>query len=256
MKSQTFNLDQVKDLFRDPSFVPFLMIWITHGIGGWGISFVLPTVIYELGISGTGTAISQILTMPPFTMVFVILLTLAFFIHRGQLSPWVAALGVEAVQIVCYILLITVRHPVAKYIFVTIATAASQSFFPIIWPGMLRVQRFCAALQMRLTLALERIRAARGTTSAGLAIGITNVSIRKIGHSSTRADKLSSGILSVDGNCRPADIPAKVWPDIPRQLRHLYRSTFMYDCFGGDELVLCRQGRSLEGSERRRGCCC
>ncbi|KAH6695450.1 major facilitator superfamily domain-containing protein [Plectosphaerella plurivora] len=161
MKASTFNFEQVKDLFRDPTFLPFLMIWITHGIGGWGISFVLPTVIYELGISGTGTAISQVMTMPPFTLVFVILLTLAFFIHHGHLNPWVAGLGVEAVQIVCYILLITVRHPIAKYIFVTIATAASQSFFPIIWP--------------------ERIRAARGTTSAGLAIGITNASCQLMG---------------------------------------------------------------------------
>ncbi|MBE3041972.1 hypothetical protein IMZ48_05200 [Candidatus Bathyarchaeota archaeon] len=37
------------------------MIWITHGIGGFGITFVLPSVIYELGISNT--AISQVMTM-------------------------------------------------------------------------------------------------------------------------------------------------------------------------------------------------
>ncbi|KAF4338259.1 high-affinity nicotinic acid transporter [Fusarium beomiforme] len=159
MLSKTFNVEQVKSLFRDPTFVPFLLIWITHGIGGWGISFVLPTVIYELGISNT--AISQVMTMPPFTLVFVILLTLAAFIHKGKLSPWVAGLGVEITQIVCYVLLITVKHPIAKYIFVTIATAASQSFFPIIWP--------------------ERIRAARGTTTAGLAIGITNASCQLMG---------------------------------------------------------------------------
>jgi hypothetical protein len=61
MKAETFNLGQVKDLFKNPTFIPFLMIWITHGIGGWGISFVLPTVIYELGISNT--AISQVMTM-------------------------------------------------------------------------------------------------------------------------------------------------------------------------------------------------
>ncbi|KAH7196419.1 high-affinity nicotinic acid transporter [Fusarium flagelliforme] len=151
MLSETFNIEQVKSLFRDPTFIPFLLIWITHGIGGWGISFVLPTVIYDLGISNT--AISQVMTMPPFTLVFVILLVLAAFIHKGKLSPWVAGLGVEITQIVCYVLLITVRHPVAKYIFVTIATAASQ----------------------------KRIRAAKGTTSAGLAIGITNASCQLMG---------------------------------------------------------------------------
>ena len=42
-----------------------------------------------------------------------------------------------------------------------IATAASQSFFAIIWP--------------------ERIRAAKGTTTAGLAIGITNASGQLMG---------------------------------------------------------------------------
>jgi hypothetical protein len=61
MKAKTFNFEQAMGLLKDPSFFPFLMIWITHGIGGWGISFVLPTVIYELGISNT--AISQVMTM-------------------------------------------------------------------------------------------------------------------------------------------------------------------------------------------------
>ncbi|OAL03468.1 MFS general substrate transporter [Phaeosphaeriaceae sp. SRC1lsM3a] len=159
MRAKTFDFDQIKSLFTDRTFVPFLMIWITHGIGGWGISFVLPTVIYELGISNS--AISQVMTMPPFTLVFVILCGLAFFIHTKRLSPWVAGLSVEIVQIICYILLITVKQPVAKYIFVMIATAASQSFFAIIWP--------------------ERIRAARGTTTAGLAIGITNASCQLMG---------------------------------------------------------------------------
>jgi hypothetical protein len=61
MHAKTFDFDQIISLFKSPSFVPFLMIWITHGIGGWGISFVLPNVIYDLGISNT--AISQVMTM-------------------------------------------------------------------------------------------------------------------------------------------------------------------------------------------------
>ncbi|KAK1586179.1 high-affinity nicotinic acid transporter [Colletotrichum navitas] len=159
MNAKTFNFQQIEELFRHPTFVPFLMIWVTHGIGSWGISFVLPTVIYELGISNT--VISQVITMPPFTLVFVILLSLAFLVHTRRLSPWVAGLCLEAAQIVFYVLLITVKNSVAKYIFVMIATAASQSFFAVIWP--------------------ERIRAAKGTTSAGFAIGITNASGQLMG---------------------------------------------------------------------------
>jgi hypothetical protein len=61
MHAKTFDLEQVKAMLKSPTFVPFTMIWITHGVGGWGISFVLPTVIYELGISNTG--IAQVMTM-------------------------------------------------------------------------------------------------------------------------------------------------------------------------------------------------
>lgn len=68
-------------------------------------------------------------------MVFIILLSLAFLTHTKRLNPFVAGLFVESVQIVCYILLITVKNAVAKYIFVITATAASQSFYPLLWPG-------------------------------------------------------------------------------------------------------------------------
>lgn len=154
MESENFSWRQVKALLRTPSFVPFLLVWVTHGIGGWGVSFVLPSVIYDLGMSST--AVAQIMTMPPYTLVFVILLTLAYLVQRKLLSAWVAGVALEVAQIVCYVLLITVRNRVAKYVLVMVATAAGQSFFPIIWP--------------------ERIRAAKGTTAAGLAIGTTNVS--------------------------------------------------------------------------------
>ncbi|KAJ0108205.1 high-affinity nicotinic acid transporter [Diaporthe amygdali] len=159
MASKTFDLGQIKATFSNPTFVPFLLIWITHGIGGFGITFVLPTVIYELGISDT--AISQLMTMPAYAAVFLILLSLGYLTHTKRLSPWVAGIGLEVGQIIFYILLITVDNATAKYIFVVIATAATQSFFPIIWP--------------------ERIRATSGTTSAGLAIGLTNGATQLMG---------------------------------------------------------------------------
>ncbi|KAJ5818726.1 high-affinity nicotinic acid transporter [Penicillium riverlandense] len=157
MKAKTWNFDQLKTAFKDPTFIPFTLIWIGHGIGGFGITFVLPTVIYQLGM--TDTAISQIMTMPPYTFNFIFLVTIAYFVHKGRLSSWVAALGIEALQILCYILLITVNDSVARYIFVMIATAASQSFY----------------------FVTERIRAAHGTTAAGVAIGMTNGAAQLMG---------------------------------------------------------------------------
>lgn len=90
-------------------------------------------------------------------MVFVILCVLAFFIHTKRLNPWIAGLSVEIVQIICYILLIPVKQPIAKHVFVMIATAASQSY------------------------GRSAFAQARGTTTAGLAIGITNASCQLMG---------------------------------------------------------------------------
>lgn len=61
MKAKAFQWEEAKTLLRDPTVISFALLWITHGIGGWGISFVLPTVIYELGM--TNTADSQLMTM-------------------------------------------------------------------------------------------------------------------------------------------------------------------------------------------------
>jgi hypothetical protein len=59
--AKTWDWSQAKTLFKDPTFFTFTLVWICHAIGGWGVSTVLPTVIYELGM--TGTAVAQLMTM-------------------------------------------------------------------------------------------------------------------------------------------------------------------------------------------------
>ena len=60
-KAKTWDWAQARMLLRDPTFGTFTLLWICHAIGGWGVSTVLPTVIYELGM--TGTAVAQLMTM-------------------------------------------------------------------------------------------------------------------------------------------------------------------------------------------------
>jgi hypothetical protein len=59
--AKTWDWEQARTLLRDPTFYTFTLLWICHAIGGWGVSTVLPTVIYELGL--TGTAVAQLMTM-------------------------------------------------------------------------------------------------------------------------------------------------------------------------------------------------
>ncbi|KAK5283667.1 hypothetical protein LTR40_001451 [Exophiala xenobiotica] len=143
----------LKTLLVDPSVYTFSIYWVAHGIGGFGISYALPTVIYQLGF--TTTAKSQLMNIPPYVACFVLLNTLGHMLHKKWIRPWTTAVSIEATTIVCYIILITVHSPVVKYLALIVAVSCAGSAYPVIWP--------------------ERIRALQGTTvAAGVGIGWTN----------------------------------------------------------------------------------
>lgn len=60
-KKGHWDWNSLSRLVRDPTFYTFSIFWICHGIGGFGVGYALPTVIYELGF--TTTAKSQLMNI-------------------------------------------------------------------------------------------------------------------------------------------------------------------------------------------------
>lgn len=60
-KSAHWDTASVKKMLKNPTFYTFSLYWVCHAIGGFGISYALPTVIYELGF--TTTANSQLMNI-------------------------------------------------------------------------------------------------------------------------------------------------------------------------------------------------
>lgn len=89
--AKTWDWSQARKLVKDPTFSTFTLLWICHAIGGWGVSTVLPTVIYELGM--TGTAEAQLMTMPTYAFGCICLVFIGWLIHRKFVSPWFAAIA-------------------------------------------------------------------------------------------------------------------------------------------------------------------
>ena len=89
--AKAWDFVQVKALFKDPTFPTFTLIWICHAIGGWGVGTVLPTVIYELGL--TDTAVAQLMTMPAYAFGCSCLVLIGWLIRTKKLISWVAAIG-------------------------------------------------------------------------------------------------------------------------------------------------------------------
>ncbi|EHY61275.1 hypothetical protein HRR83_008972 [Exophiala dermatitidis] len=151
-KTGNWDWHALKKLFKDPTVYTFCVYWIAHGIGGFGVGYALPTVIYQLGF--TTTAKSQLMNIPPYVACFILLNTLGWLITKKWIRPWTTAVAIESTTIICYIILITVHNPVVKYLALIVAVSCAGSAYPVIWP--------------------ERIRALEGTVSAGIGIGLTN----------------------------------------------------------------------------------
>lgn len=60
-QAKSWSWRDLAALFRDPTVYTFAAYWTAHGIGGFGINYALPTVIYDLGF--TTTALSQLMNM-------------------------------------------------------------------------------------------------------------------------------------------------------------------------------------------------
>ena len=148
---KAWDWQQIKPLLRDPTFYTFCIIWMCHAIGAEGIMTALPNVMMSLGI--TGTATTQLLTMPPWILGSCCLLGLAWLIQTKRLNAWLVALCLEGTACAWYLALIIVESPKAKYVLMVFAITATICLLPLLWP--------------------ERIRAANGTASSALALGLT-----------------------------------------------------------------------------------
>lgn len=187
-----WDFTSLKTLFLSPTLYTFSIYWIAHGIGGFGVSYALPTVIYQLGF--TTTSKSQLMNIVRFLSESSTLsrntdffpshrmsaasssstswatcctrsgldrgppqsqVSLTFPLTAIPSSPHSNRLAiVEGTTIICYIILVTVHNAVVKYLALIVAVSCAGSAYPVIWP--------------------ERIRALEGTVAAGIGIGFTN----------------------------------------------------------------------------------
>lgn len=118
-EENAFNMEQIKELLKDPTFYTYSGIWLFQGLGGWGISFVLPTIVYELGFTDSGK--TQLMQLPPSIAGFILLNLLGHLIHKRKIKSFPTAFVLSFVQIICYIVLLTIKSSIGNYAMLIIA---------------------------------------------------------------------------------------------------------------------------------------
>jgi MFS family permease len=109
-ESGNWDFKTLKVLFSDPTTYTFAVYWIGHGIGGFGVGYALPTVIYQLGF--TTTSLSQLMNIvssytlssatnlytnwglqPPYISCFLFLNLMGYMLHKKWIRPWTTAVA-------------------------------------------------------------------------------------------------------------------------------------------------------------------
>ncbi|RDB23634.1 hypothetical protein Hypma_009339 [Hypsizygus marmoreus] len=151
-ESKTWDLSQLVRLVRNPTFWSFSLIWFCHGVGGAGLQYVLPTVIYQLGF--TSSALSNALSVLPSFAAFVAVNMFGWLVQQHSWNPFWVTIGLEILNIASYIILLTITAPTVRYLCLLVSTATAPAILPVLWTS--------------------RLKAVSGTTAAAIAIGFTN----------------------------------------------------------------------------------
>lgn len=150
-KDKAWDFQQVKRLLKDWSTYTFLLIFFCHPLAAGGVETVLPTVVFDLGM--TGSTKTQLLTMPHSISAGIVTLIIALLIQKRKIRAWPTALVLEACTAICYVVLLFVKAPITKYVLLLFAQTFAAGVLPILLP--------------------ERIRTTNGASHAGLAIALT-----------------------------------------------------------------------------------
>ncbi|KIK59511.1 hypothetical protein GYMLUDRAFT_74425 [Collybiopsis luxurians FD-317 M1] len=151
--SKTWDTKQALGLFKDPTFWTFHGVWVTNSLGNPTPSFVLPTVIFQLGF--TNSNISNVLTIPSSVAIFFTLVVCAYMAHKNKWNPFTVSFTLQITSLVCCVILMTVQQPIVRYIFILVARSCSNTVVNLLWPS--------------------RVEALKGTTAVGLGIAISNL---------------------------------------------------------------------------------
>ncbi|GJC80935.1 MFS transporter prlL [Colletotrichum liriopes] len=127
-----FNFSEIVDSLKDRRLWLFTLIWATFTVGTSGVRFYQPTVIANLGF--TTIARAQLLNLPISLLAIFVIGVTGFFADKGLIPRPLYPLGVFAVILACYGVLVAYPSNGAVYAATLIGNAFTAAFFPLMWP--------------------------------------------------------------------------------------------------------------------------
>jgi hypothetical protein len=126
-----FSRKEVLASLRNPRTYAFMLAQILTNLGGYGLSWQLPTVTTSLGFAGLPR--NQLLNIPPAAASVLAIIFAGWFMSRAYVTRPAFVMGICAGALTFFIILATTREKYAVYIACVFGTMFYSVYFIPFW---------------------------------------------------------------------------------------------------------------------------
>lgn len=126
-----FSKAEVWASIKNPKTYAFMLSQILTNLGGYGLSWQLPTVTTSLGFAGLPR--NQLLNIPPAAATVLAIIFAGWFLKRAYITRPTMIMGICTGALVFFIVLASTRDKVAVYVAVVLGTMFYSVYFIPFW---------------------------------------------------------------------------------------------------------------------------
>ncbi|KAF7189163.1 MFS transporter prlL [Pseudocercospora fuligena] len=126
-----FNKAEVIAALKDPRTYAFMLNQLLINLGGYGLSWYLPTITTNLGFAGLPR--NQLLNIPPAAASVLAIIAAGLMLDRAWVTRPVFTQPIMAGCVVCFVLFFTISSKVGIYIACVLGTMFYSVYFIPFW---------------------------------------------------------------------------------------------------------------------------
>ncbi|PPJ58838.1 hypothetical protein CBER1_08515 [Cercospora berteroae] len=131
-EESAFNKDEMIAALEDPRTYSFMLNQLFINLGGYGLSWYLPTITTNLGFAGLPQ--NQLLNIPPAAASVIAIVVVGLLLDRAYLTRPAFTQPMMAGCVVCFVLFFTITNRIGGYIACVLGTMFYSVFFIPFWP--------------------------------------------------------------------------------------------------------------------------
>ncbi|KAL1885674.1 hypothetical protein Plec18167_001169 [Paecilomyces lecythidis] len=126
-----FKKEEVIEALKTPSMWSFMLSQFLVNLGGYSLSWYLPTITTSLGFASLPK--NQLLNIPPAAASILAIIFSAYFIKRAYITRPAYIMIIMVGMVICFVLFFTISSPAGIYVACILGTMFYSMYFIPFW---------------------------------------------------------------------------------------------------------------------------